>query len=120
MNLIIRYSKELYPKSVLIKSAYNFTDRAYLHLSQDDGDYIVEIEEKGTESKLDMREFDNEMLAQAAKYEVFKQTKAIRELIVARAMASTIVEEPLVQEESIEDIDVSEILKDWFEEDAEN
>lgn len=28
----LKYSKELYSKTALIKAAYNFTDKAYLHL----------------------------------------------------------------------------------------
>ena len=28
----LRYNRELYSKEALIKAAYNFTDRAYVHL----------------------------------------------------------------------------------------
>lgn len=31
----LKYNKELYSKIALIKAAYNFTDRAYVHLDAD-------------------------------------------------------------------------------------
>ncbi len=112
--MIFKFSKELYPKSVLIKSAYNFTDRAYIHLDQNENYYLVEITYKDNAS-FDFQEFENEMLAQAARYEVYKQTKTIRQLTIARALASTVVEEEYQNDEETEDFDVTEILKDWFE-----
>ena len=32
----LKYNRELYSKTALIKAAYNFTDRAYLHLDADE------------------------------------------------------------------------------------
>lgn len=118
MFVVLKFSKALYPKSVLLKASYSFTDRAYLHLDQDSDDYIVTITFKNDAKAFSVREFENEMLAQAVRYEVYKQTKEIRELIVARAMASTIIHEaPPPLEPVEEDVDVSAILKDWFESD---
>lgn len=109
------FSKEMYPKCVLVKSAYHFTDKAYLHLDANETDYIVEITMKGTDS-FDYHEFENEMLAQAARYEIYRQTKDIRRLTVARALASTVLEEPpLPESESAEHVDINNVLRDWFE-----
>lgn len=115
-SMEFRFSKNIYPKSALIKSAYNFTDKAYLHLDEDQSDYIVNIIFKD-DNKFDYHEFENEMLTQTVRYEVYRQTKDIRKLTVARALASTIVEElPDYEEFEDENIDINNILKDWFDE----
>lgn len=111
----LRFSKKIYPISALVKSAYSFTNKAYLHLDEDESDYIVNIVFRD-ECMFDYHEFENEMLAQTVRYEVYKQTKDIRKLTVARALASTIIDE-LPDNEIIEenDADINSILTDWFE-----
>lgn len=113
-----KFSKHLYPKLALLKSAYSFTDRTYLHLDQDEEYYIVQIEFK-SDNQFDLQEFENEMLTQAARYEILNQTKDIRRLLLAQAFASTIIEDDTIQLENDKDnFDVNEILRDWFEHDG--
>lgn len=112
----IKFAKEIYPKSALMKSAYNFTDRAYIHIDSDEKYYIVEITLKDKSDSFDIRDFKNEMLAQSVRLEISIRTKNIRELIIARAMASTLVGEKVISEtEHEENFDMDCILKDWFE-----
>ena len=114
---VFRLKKELYSKIALIKAAYNFTDKAYIHLDADKDYYIVTLKFKeGCNIKED--EFVNEMLAQSVRHEVYIQTKNIRELILARALGSSVVLEDensysdnIEENKFVED----EILKDWFE-----
>ena len=54
----MRFSKELYSKVALIKAAYNFTDRAYVHLDADQHYYYVTVEAKQDEKELDETEFE--------------------------------------------------------------
>ena len=73
---VFRLKKELYSKIALIKAAYNFTDKAYIHLDADKDYYIVTLKFKeGCNIKED--EFVNEMLAQSVRHEVYIQTKNI-------------------------------------------
>ena len=113
------FKKELYPKTVLLKSAFNFTDKAYIHLDCDEGNYYTEITLKNG-CTITEQDFLNEMLIQATRYQIAKDTKTIRELIYARAMASTILESE--HEGSIDDSepDMTEILRDWFDERNDN
>jgi len=114
----LKFNKELYSKVALIKAAYNFTDIAYLHLDADDHYYIVTLEEKSPEKTVTEQAFINEMLAQSVRHEIYLQTKNIRELLLARAMAtSLIVDNELVEEEPEDDsfFSENEILKDWFD-----
>ena len=114
--MALKFSKEIYPKYVLLKSAYNFTDKAYIHIDSDEKYYIVVINVKEEAEAFDARDFENEMLTQAARFAVSKRTKNIRELITARAMASTLVGEKIDDEtEDEENTDIDGVLKDWFE-----
>lgn len=116
ISMIFSFSKELYPKYVLLKSAYNFTDRAYIHLDESEDYYIVNIDFKEDAVSFNPREFENEMLTQAVRYVVAERTKSIRKLVTARAMASTIINaEPEGEPDNVEDVDMDDILKDWFE-----
>lgn len=113
----MRFSKELYSKTALIKAAYNYTDRAYVHLDADDSYYYVTIEPKCQRNEVGEQDFINEMLTQSIRHEVYQQTKNIRELLLARAMAtSVIVDECLVDDNDENDLFTEdEILKNWFE-----
>lgn len=111
-----RFSKELYSKVALIKAAYNFTDSAYIHLDADDNYFYVTIESKQSDGAVSEKEFINEMLTQSVRHEVYQQTKNIRELLLARAMAtSVIVDDALIDEQDASDsFEENDILKDWF------
>lgn len=112
-----RFRRELYSKTALLKAAYNYTDKAYVHLDADEDYYYVNIEMKGIGNSVSEKEFTNEMLAQSVRHEIYLQTKNIRELMLARALATSVVTEPEVLQESGDVPDQyceDEILKDWF------
>lgn len=113
--MTIKYQENLYPKEVLIKAAYRFIDNAYIHIDKCDGYYIVSITPKEDSCPISEGDFDNEMLSQAARYVISIRTKNIREITLARAMASTIIEEDIQHDETEDISDVDSILKDWFE-----
>ena len=117
MRIVFR--KELYPKSALLKAAYQFTDKAYLHLDADEENYYVDLKAKNKSDPVSEDEFQNEMLAQSVRHELYLQTKSIRELLLARAMATTVITSDdfvPVEDEASSDNCYSEssILKDWF------
>ncbi len=113
--MIIKYSEDIYPREVLIKTAYHFLDRAYIHVGKENDEFVVTITPKEGEEPVSSGEFDNEMLAQAARYVVAVRTKNIREITLGRAMASTIIEENDLQEDDEDVSNVDDILKDWFD-----
>ena len=114
----LKFNRELYSKVALIKAAYNFTDSAYIHLDADNEYYYVSIEPKDPAIIISESDFVNEMLSQAVRHEIYIQTKAIRELMLARAMATSVVtkDDNLHSDGSNEVFSEDEILKDWFEE----
>lgn len=115
----LKYNRELYSKTALIKAAYNFTDRAYLHLDADKSYYYVSISTKDGQQEVTNQEFENEILAQSARHEIYLQTKNIRELMLARAVATSVVapreEVAKTDSENTHAFSEYEILKDWFE-----
>lgn len=115
----LKYNRELYSKIALIKAAYNFTDRAYIHLDADQNYYYVTISEKNEKKEIFDNEFENEILAQSARHEIYLQTKNIRELMLARAVATSVVaskDEDEASDSRIEqEFSEDEILKDWFD-----
>ena len=113
----LKFNRELYSKIALIKAAYNFTDISYIHLDADENYYFVYIQPKDEQQKIKNEDFENEILSQSVRHEIYLQTKNIRELMLARAVATSVV----TQEESfeydhqpMESFSEDEILKDWF------
>ena len=114
----LKYNRELYSKTALIKTAYNFTDRAYLHLEADKSYYYVTLSMKEGQPEVTEQEFENEILTQSARHEIYLQTKNIRELMLARAVATSVIsprEAAEIDSENIHAFSENEILKDWFE-----
>lgn len=115
----LKYRKELYSKTALIKAAYNFTDKAYIHLDADNDYYYVTISLKQGQEEITEKEFENEILTQSARHEVYLQTKNIRELMLARAVATSVIAptEEKTESNEQEELEYSEeeILKDWFD-----
>ena len=112
----LRFNKELYSKTALIKAAYNFTDRAYLHLDASDRYYEVTIVPKDGKGELSEQEFINEMLAQSVRHEIYGETKSIRTLLLARALATSVVGniDDSADDPSDDSYSEDSILKDWF------
>lgn len=115
--IVVEYDKDLYPKVAMIKAAYSLIDRCYIHMDTNGNKLSIQITTKGDipEEELKLK-LDNEILAQTVRYHVYQQTHDIREMLVGRAMASTIVNASpmgdIPQEEYDESLD--DILTDWF------
>ena len=113
--MVFKFSAEIYSKTAMLKATYHFTDMAYLHLDMVDGYYVVDIVAKD-DYIIDENELKNEMLAQMVREMIFFQTKDIREISLARALASSAIEEERNQElVSSNSVEINDILKDWFE-----
>lgn len=115
MSVRYRFSRELYSKEALLKAAYGFIDDFYITLDCDGTSYLVELEAKrGQTQAPDERAFQNEMLIQETRRTVSERTGRLREMMYARAMASTVIEEEMPEMEAYR-ADEDEILMDWFE-----
>ena len=117
--MILCVPKTIYPKVAVMKAAYQFTETAYIYIQQSEQDYIINITPKLSSDKVTEEEFKNELLAQAVRYELYQQTKEIRQLIITRALASTIVGEQKEIIQPNQEFNEDDILKDWFENESE-
>lgn len=113
--MIFEIPKSLYNKTVLLKAAYLFTDRAYIYIQQNEHDWLVDFKAKKSSDEILEDEFKNELLAQAVRYELYEQTKDVRKLITMRALATTMVGEAKEVIESQKKYTEDDILKDWFD-----
>ena len=118
-----RYSASVYSREVLLKAAYAFIDNYYVHIDKDAHDYIVTISAKNGDGDINIAGlFENELISSAIRMQVFQQTHVIRELLLGRAMASTMILEG-DDEESVSELkemsdqnnELKSILEDWFD-----
>lgn len=113
------YDSDIYPKEAVLKAAYAFIDDYYIHIRLEGKLYIVDITPKvevGSETVI--KEFENELLAATLRLQIYQRTHVLREIMLARAMASTMIVDESVNTEEDEDsagVSLSEITKDWFE-----
>ncbi len=115
-----KFSKELYGKEVLFKAVYALLDQAYFHLDSDSQYYFVSIIPKEEEDvEILFHKLEDNLIAEETRRMIAEKTKNIREMIVARALASTIVVDDSIAKEKEGIFDSEEILKDWFEENEE-
>lgn len=122
----VRVDKSLFPPEVVLKAAYAFLETDYIHIDEDGAYWVVQMSPKpGTAPENRTAEFENELLSQAVRFQVFKQTKSIREILLARAMTSTMVdqEDPIgriqSEQDDISNEELEQILTDWFDKNEE-
>ena len=118
-QLQLKVPKSLYNEKVVLKTSYMFLDDLYIHIGDLDNEWIVNL--KGKSENINIEEFndkfENELILQSVRRNVFEQTGKIRELLMARAMASTIIDEndEIQLDNSVDEGDLDEILKSWFD-----
>lgn len=114
-HIMSKYSKEIYSKEVLLKAAFAFTDKMYIHLDADETYYIVKLTSKtGSDEEAMYSQFENELITQETRKVVAERTRFIREMIVARALSSTIINKE-IEDKAEQDFKADEILTDWFD-----
>ena len=70
---------------------------------------------KNLDDSLGAKEFENELIIQTARYVINKKTKTLRELMLARAVASTILVNNDLKDDKYDDeevIDIDGMLED--------
>lgn len=61
--MIFKFNRNLYSKEAMLKAAYRFTDKAYIHLDIEDEYFIVNISLKNNNTAINENDFKNEILA---------------------------------------------------------
>ena len=113
---MIKISKELYDRQTLLKAAYAFTDEIYFHLDADEDYYYAYMRPKqGKDDKEIEARFENELLSQQTRRIISESTKSIREMIIARALSSTVIDLADMEESEEQKYSADKILEDWFQ-----
>lgn len=111
----LELDKALYDRRALLKAVYRFTDRAYIHLSQNENQWLVSWRAKEGK-QVDTGELENELIAQMLRLQLLEESGDLRKILLARAMASTVIEEKTVGSELEEDAcEEPDILRGWFD-----
>ena len=116
----LNFSADLYPREVIIKAAYAFTDKYYIHLDMNNNSYIVSAipKEYTSNSWIEFEnDFNNEIIGQLTHFIVSEKTSKIRQLLMGRAFASSLVvkKDDFPIYDSSYTASAENILKDWFE-----
>ncbi|MEY8381303.1 His-Xaa-Ser system protein HxsD [Ileibacterium valens] len=91
MKKQFQFHSDLFSRIALIKASYVVTNRAHIHLDYDAPYYLVAISEKDGMDSIVLEQFENEMLAQNVRDEIYRQTKEVRAILLTRAMATSLV-----------------------------
>ena len=113
------YDTKIYPKEAVLKAAYAFIDDYYIHIQLDNDMYQIDFTpKKENMSDSVISQFENELLSATIRLQVYQQTHVLREIMLGRAMASTmIMDDESVDLSETEDNNseaLGDILKDWF------
>ena len=123
-RITFRLQTAIYPTIVVLKAAYIFIDRYYVGLSMNRGDIVVSMRGKASAvNETDVGEFYNELLNQLLRLYVQRETKNIRELIMARALHLACLEtedDGGTPDDDTGGYRLDEIIQDWCAESVEN
>ena len=114
--MLLKLSKEIYEKEALIKTAYLFTDKYYIELDSEEELFVVKITPKLKDFEDNIeKDFLNELIVQTTRLLVSRRTKNIREMIIGRALASTIIDKKDTGFVDDDLINSDDILNNWFD-----
>lgn len=125
----ILIEEEIYPLITIEKAISNFTQDVYIKLEHKDKKTImikIALQENKNDLEEIIGELYNELLRESIRYNISKETKNLRELIVGRALYTTCIEideqdktEDYYEDEK-EDYELDEIAVNWFENNEDN
>ena len=115
--------QKLYTKTALMRSAYKYLDRVYFHFSIKGDNWVVRMSKKDSTCDIEKaaKEFENMLISQTLREIISEKTKTLREIILARSLTSTYIDEedPLLkiraEQEDVTEEELERILKNWFE-----
>lgn len=125
--------RELYPLLAVQKAISNFLETTFVKISTKNNKIIIHMVLQKNIEDLDtiVGNFYNELLRETLRYNISKETKHLRELIVGRALYSTCIdaqdESEVLDEndnqksdEYKENYNIDDIAVNWFENKEEN
>lgn len=118
-NITFYIDTNIYNDAVIKKAIYNFIEDRKVILNKIDEKTVVVVSKKSNDDIENfVKNFYSELLNESLRFEVMKETKNIRELILGRALYSTCIdtEENEERTEINNRYNIDDIAKNWFEE----
>lgn len=114
----------IYSKISVMRVAYQFIDEYYIYFDyiSEKPHYLKIVLEPKQDLNKDLKktagEFHNELLNQNLRNAIELKTKSVRELVLARALYSSYIDdsEAVSEMDSNEVYSINSIAKDWFDE----
>lgn len=123
----ILLEKRIYPLIVVEKAGSSFLENTFIKIEENDDKIVVQmvLQKEGGDIKAIVGEFCNECLRECLRYNLAKETKNLRELIVGRALYTTCidVDENGEEQQKLADLEendqdeynLDEIAVNWFD-----
>jgi His-Xaa-Ser system protein HxsD len=88
-GMTLSIDSSLYPDEAVFRTCYGFTDRCYMFLQRDGNILKVRFRKRRQSADLDgvIGQFGNDLINHRIRYSLARETRPIRELIVAQAFA---------------------------------
>lgn len=126
-KLEIKVSTKIYPLLSIKMASSNFLEYAYIALEEKKDTCIISIKKVDSAMSDDdiVGKLYNELLRESIRYDISKETKTIRELIVGRSLYSTCIEDesdeltenPIIEKvNENKEYDIDNIAVSWFDE----
>lgn len=122
-------NEEIYNLLVIKKALYNFIDDGYFILNYGNSNIIIAkifLKNNAINKELFVKELYNELFNESLRFDIMKQTKNIRELILGRALYSTCIDTEDDENDNDDkkqennNYDINNIAVNWFEENKDN
>lgn len=120
-DISLSIPKEIYTKEVVLKAAYIFIEKAYIHIGVDNTHWNIQMKIKPGITGISLGDFENELIAETVRLSVYRRTHILRELLLGRAMSTSIIEDNnslervAAAQQDTTDMELQGILQDWFE-----
>lgn len=123
---VIHIDDRIFCVEAVLKASYLFIDKYYIKIEHSELHTIdITMEGKNGINMVNVdKDFSNELIAQMVRYDLMKSNKAIKELILGRALYSTCIDtnepEEFCDDDDSGEYSIDDIAVDWFEKQNDN
>lgn len=119
-DVSVSVSREIYDREVVLKTAYIFTEKAYLHIESNEENWIIHMKMKLGMEAVSPAEFENALISEMVRLSVYRRTHTLRELLMGKALSTSVIEhdnpmKEIAGEQEAPQDELQDILQDWFE-----
>lgn len=119
-DISVSVSRELYDREVVLKTAYIFTEKAYLHIESNEDNWIIHMKMKPGMAAVSPAEFENALISEMVRLSVYRRTHTLRELLMGKALSTSVIEHDnpireIAGEQETSQEELQDILQDWFD-----